>query len=396
MIEEGSHEKLISNCLKIQESGYTKEITTTLNDDNSMESHVQCDKNGQLSNATGEDEQSYNNHHIVPIGLLIVFATIYLGMSSLPRCFVNCAEKNILRTTQTYPHPENIKGAQNVLDRLLEYKDICKDLAIFTKDINKTQHEENKTVSQKQSLLDFAESSGDTVDGGSGRGDKCSKAYTKVNKFTKTDKKDAEPIIYLFALVFIYLLLKAASDINQHYKSENKNDKRFLRRCSLQSYAQTHRDRRASKEQKRTVASSSSSRRDTGAEQQYYYHNLEMSSSQKTPTPPPPPLSPLPGSGSGSGNHNWQLLRQRMTLSLDNSNSLSPLTKPELSVMMQRRRCSVPASTFHQQRHNSKNPLGLLSDSLERRTSITMPLVDSVDMLGPETTKRRVRMINRH
>lgn len=52
----------------------------------------------------------------------------------------------------------------------------------------------------------------------------------RQSKNGKPDKKKdipkkpntAEPIIYLFALVFIYLLLKAASDINQHYKTVNK------------------------------------------------------------------------------------------------------------------------------------------------------------------------------
>lgn len=69
--------------------------------------------------------------------------------------------------------------------------------------------------------------------------------------------------------------------------------------------------------------------------------------------------------------------------------------------MMKRRRCSVPVA-LNYQRQTIKNstiplPLGMLNDPLnQRRTSITMPLDSLVDPLSPETSKRRVRMINRH
>ncbi|XP_075165617.1 uncharacterized protein LOC142238013 isoform X2 [Haematobia irritans] len=333
-----------------------------------------------------------NNHRIVPIGLLIVFVTIYLGLSSIPICFVNCTQENILRTPHIISYSKR-EESQKILERLLEYKDICKDLEIFTRsqiprsgyltDINKTTQNGIEKGVKKGISLNIPESSIATMDEGSGRGDKCSKpSYTKGNKFTKTDKKDsAEPIIYLFALVFIYLLLKAASDINQHYKSENKNDKRFLRRCSLQSYAQTHRDRRVSKEHKRVVTSS---RQNIGIEAQFYKCNVETATQK--PQTPSPILIPSP-----RVKNNWQLLRQHMTLSLDNS---SPLPKPEFSTLIRSRRCSVPASAFHNPWQN-KNTHGILPDQLERRISITMPL-DTIDSLGIETTKRRVRMINRH
>ncbi|XP_075165616.1 uncharacterized protein LOC142238013 isoform X1 [Haematobia irritans] len=361
-----------------------------------------------------------NNHRIVPIGLLIVFVTIYLGLSSIPICFVNCTQENILRTPHIISYSKR-EESQKILERLLEYKDICKDLEIFTRsqiprsgyltDINKTTQNGIEKGVKKGISLNIPESSIATMDEGSGRGDKCSKpSYSKKtkkskysikvpsngkngfhknktskakgNKFTKTDKKDsAEPIIYLFALVFIYLLLKAASDINQHYKSENKNDKRFLRRCSLQSYAQTHRDRRVSKEHKRVVTSS---RQNIGIEAQFYKCNVETATQK--PQTPSPILIPSP-----RVKNNWQLLRQHMTLSLDNS---SPLPKPEFSTLIRSRRCSVPASAFHNPWQN-KNTHGILPDQLERRISITMPL-DTIDSLGIETTKRRVRMINRH
>ncbi|XP_073814073.1 uncharacterized protein [Musca autumnalis] len=205
------------------------------------------------------DNNKNNQQHIVPIGLLIVLVTIYLGLSGLQRCFVNCSEnETIPKSAQNLLYENNdIKDPQVILERLLEYKDICKDLEIFTKEINKTK--QNKVAETKQTSLEI-ENSGSGSGHASiadGSGEECtssSKSYTKnANKHDKKDmninKKNssAEPIIYLFALVFIYLLIKAASDINQHYKSENKNDKRFMRRCSLQSYAQAHRDRRSSK-----------------------------------------------------------------------------------------------------------------------------------------------------
>lgn len=198
-----------------------------------------------------------NNHHVVPIGVLIVLMTIYLGMTNIQKCLVNCMEnpqnteilpkkQNIINYLQ---RPDNLKRSQ-IVERLLEYKDICKDLEIFTKDLNiKNQQEfhQNHYNPEEDELIKSIE-----VNSGSGNGN-CAKltitklkkskysikttnaknGFNKYNKsvkakFLKTQKKElnlnkknstAEPIIYLFALVFIYLLLKAASDINQHYKS---------------------------------------------------------------------------------------------------------------------------------------------------------------------------------
>ncbi|XP_061391419.1 uncharacterized protein LOC133326830 [Musca vetustissima] len=245
-----------------------------------------------------------NQQHIVPIGLLIVLATIYLGMSGIQSCFVNCSENHqlLLKSAQNLIYNNNnddIKDPQVILERLLEYKDICRDLEIFTKELNKTTNAKTQEQTDDVKNEIVLENSGSGSGGGSGAngatddgsGDECTtttsstKSYSKKNKKPKSkysikfptnakngfhkynksttkakngkhDKKDlninkknssAEPIIYLFALVFIYLLIKAASDINQHYKSENKKDKNFMRRCSLQSYAQAHRDRRSSK-----------------------------------------------------------------------------------------------------------------------------------------------------
>ncbi|XP_011295938.3 uncharacterized protein LOC101892249 isoform X1 [Musca domestica] len=409
--------------------------------------------------------ENNNQQHIVPIGLLIVLLTIYLGLSGVQSCFANSSQnEDILKSLPNLMYNQvEINERQLILERFLEYKDICRDLEIFTKEINRTKPKvpnksaeiRKKETTLKTEYRDYSGSGSGSRAVADGSGDECattksyskkykkpkSKYYIKLpnnpkngfhkhNKSTKAknarhhDKKDlninkknssAEPIIYLFALVFIYLLLKAASDINQHYKSENKNDKRFMRRCSLQSYAQAHRDRRSSKElalktkqqqqHQRTLASLQRSiiaeqQKPKPQQQQHFYHHhhhhIETSSVQRTPSTPPT-LSPAPRSSHG----NWQLLRQHMTLSVDNSDLIvTPLTKPEFSSMMKRRRCSVPvALNYHRQttkNSSNPNPLGTLTDPLIRRTSITMPL-DSLDPLAAsDGTKRRVRMINRH
>ncbi|XP_005191746.4 uncharacterized protein LOC101892249 isoform X2 [Musca domestica] len=378
--------------------------------------------------------ENNNQQHIVPIGLLIVLLTIYLGLSGVQSCFANSSQnEDILKSLPNLMYNQvEINERQLILERFLEYKDICRDLEIFTKEINRTKPKvpnksaeiRKKETTLKTEYRDYSGSGSGSRAVADGSGDECAttKSYTKNARHH--DKKDlninkknssAEPIIYLFALVFIYLLLKAASDINQHYKSENKNDKRFMRRCSLQSYAQAHRDRRSSKElalktkqqqqHQRTLASLQRSiiaeqQKPKPQQQQHFYHHhhhhIETSSVQRTPSTPPT-LSPAPRSSHG----NWQLLRQHMTLSVDNSDLIvTPLTKPEFSSMMKRRRCSVPvALNYHRQttkNSSNPNPLGTLTDPLIRRTSITMPL-DSLDPLAAsDGTKRRVRMINRH
>uniref|UniRef100_A0A1I8N308 Uncharacterized protein n=1 Tax=Musca domestica TaxID=7370 RepID=A0A1I8N308_MUSDO len=212
------------------------------------------------------ENKNNNQQHIVPIGLLIVLLTIYLGLSGVQSCFANSSQnEDILKSLPNLMYNQvEINERQLILERFLEYKDICRDLEIFTKEINRTKPKvpnksaeiRKKETTLKTEYRDYSGSGSGSRAVADGSGDECAttKSYTKNARHH--DKKDlninkknssAEPIIYLFALVFIYLLLKAASDINQHYKSENKNDKRFMRRCSLQSYAQAHRDRRSSK-----------------------------------------------------------------------------------------------------------------------------------------------------
>ena len=243
------------------------------------------DLNQQFKESTKYTKNNNNNHqHIVPVGIIIVLMTVYLGMSSIPKCLVSCVEDKL---DQLEPKKKDIlidlykteyKENSFILDRLLEYKDICKDLEIFTKDKDQTLSNqetlngvpsdtsgdsgifdnEEQEGSNLALAIDDSLASNEASASGSGSGLHCltelraknkkskysikstnhKNGFNKYNKSSKAkynknnnNKKEinlnkknstAEPIIYLFALVFIYLLLKAASDINQHYKYVRK------------------------------------------------------------------------------------------------------------------------------------------------------------------------------
>ncbi|XP_067627153.1 uncharacterized protein [Eurosta solidaginis] len=239
-----------------------------------------------------------NSVLVVPIGILFVLASLYLAASAFQSNFANnkdqkdhvIQDENLLKQKEQPQGQEAVERIK-ILEKLLEYKDLCTELEIFTKDLRLLNELiKKKDLSKyylpgivevgedRRCIVDHeerTESSSHTVNKAYPRNKlshrnvqrRINKATSMKNNKIKNDnsknfsdgnnkKSDqttskksntAEPIIYLFALVFIYLLLKAASDINQHYKLQNKGDKR-LRRCSLQSYAQIHKqDRRASK-----------------------------------------------------------------------------------------------------------------------------------------------------
>ncbi|XP_068145225.1 uncharacterized protein [Drosophila tropicalis] len=168
-----------------------------------------------------------NNHHVVPLGILIVLCTMYLTAAGLQRNYIYYVKTGVAASNLP-------PSTENEIQLESQDKPTCQKLQIFQKDISEPFNDDNlKTSSKTFSGLKSLKRNKNSKNG-------------KLLEAKKKKSNTAEPIIYLFALVFIYLLLKAASDINQHYKS-NKGDKR-LRRCSLQSYAQAHKqDRRASK-----------------------------------------------------------------------------------------------------------------------------------------------------
>ncbi|XP_032596817.1 uncharacterized protein LOC6568747 isoform X2 [Drosophila grimshawi] len=177
-----------------------------------------------------------NNRYVVPLGVLMVLCTIYLMIAGLQTNYDYYFKPGVAALNPS-SNPPNVDATNYVHT---QPQPLCRQVDIFTENALKGQANLLKQQS-KQSSNNLA----------------IRRKQQRISK-SKTTKKDitkksntAEPIIYLFALVFIYLLLKAASDINQHYKSK-KGDKR-LRRCSLQSYAQkeqrsSHLDRRASKD----------------------------------------------------------------------------------------------------------------------------------------------------
>ncbi|TMW52233.1 hypothetical protein DOY81_002700 [Sarcophaga bullata] len=507
---ETETETLAEESNEIFKDCSNKEIKQENFEDNSPSSFSSHDLNQKQQQQHQQFEEftkytkNNNNHHqhIVPVGIIIVVMTIYLGISSIPKCLVSCVEdkhqpehkkKDILMDLYKTENKEN----SLILDRLLEYKDICKDLEIFTKDKDQTKSNKEPLYDMLNDIETLSDSSGDTdvydneeqegsnlataMDDGSanneasasGSGSHCLRelrtknkkskysikstnhknGFNKYNKSSKAkynknnnNKKEinlnkknstAEPIIYLFALVFIYLLLKAASDINQHYKYQNKNDKR-LRRCSLQSYAQTHRpDRRASKElalkqkqQQQQQQRLKSLSRTPSQDQQYHHHqhhaqvhqqpkqHLMATLLQKTEQLQQQQqqqqqqqhqhITSSPVRPKKLYSSNWQLLRQHTnTQSLDNSdlltNTIGGMKNQEFSSSLMARRCSVPVAALNYQRQiiSSHSPLSTVSDhhhhhsvsgSLSRRTSLAM---DPNESFLPET-KRRVRMINRH
>ncbi|KAH8300166.1 hypothetical protein KR044_011055, partial [Drosophila immigrans] len=183
-----------------------------------------------------------NNHHVVPLGILVVLSTIYLMIAGVQINYDYYFKSGVDAVEISNQNDDSQEpNAFPLEEKKLADQPMCRMIEIFTIQEHISRRSTNK---QKLKIM----KNGNSVAIAS-RSSKTSALNRKKEVAKKSNT--AEPIIYLFALVFIYLLLKAASDINQHYKSQNKGDKR-LRRCSLQSYAQkdqraAHLDRRASK-----------------------------------------------------------------------------------------------------------------------------------------------------
>ncbi|XP_060660514.1 uncharacterized protein LOC132794235 [Drosophila nasuta] len=188
----------------------------------------------------GKLRRPSNNHHVVPLGILVVLSTIYLMIAGLQINYVYYFKSGVDAVEISKQNDSQEPYVFPPEERNFEEPPLCRKLEIFS-----IQVQTSRSSSKRQKLKILKNGNGLAT---GSRPSKTLAAHRKRDIAKKSNT--AEPIIYLFALVFIYLLLKAASDINQHYKS-SKGDKR-LRRCSLQSYAQkdqrsAHLDRRASK-----------------------------------------------------------------------------------------------------------------------------------------------------
>lgn len=152
-----------------------------------------------------------NNHHVVPIGIIIVLCTVYLMIAGLQNNYNYYLKPGVAALKL------NQQNANDQLQHLLaiekgEQQPVCREVEVFNKEeftlkeVKESKGQQLVNIKRHKQQIKSIKSSG---------------KQSKTELQRKKDKKPntAEPIIYLFALVFIYLLLKAASDINQHYKT---------------------------------------------------------------------------------------------------------------------------------------------------------------------------------
>lgn len=191
-----------------------------------------------------------NQKYLVSLTVIIAFLILYLTNCSLKHVY----ERNLLKLKEIEEsknellrneQEKELKRRSKILETFLEHKDRCYDIQVFTKKEEIYEAEENgdefdyDTESMEESLEE--EIIKTEVENKKSHIFDQKRARYKIPKFKKKTtlrKKDiskksssqphqsqskknsssSEPIIYLFALIFIYLLLKAASDISQHYK----------------------------------------------------------------------------------------------------------------------------------------------------------------------------------
>lgn len=155
-----------------------------------------------------------NNHHVVPIGIIIVLCTVYLMIAGVQNNYNYYLKPGVaaLKLNQENANDQFHHLLAIEKDIVPEEQPVCREIEVFSKeeftlkDVKVSKGQQLATIKRRKQQMKSIKSSG---------------KQSKSELQRKKDKKPntAEPIIYLFALVFIYLLLKAASDINQHYKT---------------------------------------------------------------------------------------------------------------------------------------------------------------------------------
>ena len=163
---------------------------------------------------------SNNAQHIPVFGILMILFTLYVGLTlhnNMGQCSLSYEEVPIME-------PFKSKLINSFNHRMLEQKDSCNDVHIFQKDLameelkkklKESEQEELKPLSNGHKAhnkfnLKPPKPTAKTI---------AKKAQSAEGDSNNKKSSTAEPIIYLFAFVFVYLLLKAVSDINNHYKT---------------------------------------------------------------------------------------------------------------------------------------------------------------------------------
>ncbi|XP_016940843.3 uncharacterized protein [Drosophila suzukii] len=324
-------------------------------------------------------DKDTNNHHVVPLGILVVLCTMYIMVAGLQQNYKYYFKPGVAALDLN--HRPTSDSQPEVMDEEQAPDTSCQQMDVFGR---KSGRSPSAHPVSRRSQGKATKRTKNATGNGVSKQPRLATSLEGNKKKDATKKSNtAEPIIYLFALVFIYLLLKAASDINQHYKSQNKGDKR-LRRCSLQSYAQIHKqDRRASKVEESPIFRRKhvlGEERSVSVDRYKYTQNEEGGFTKTAPKVQEyhhRVISPLASRPShphpftpGSGDTRFE---------------------PRLN-----RRSSVPISINYQTVHVS----GPYPPELARRGSV-ISLTGQIPDLGAMPggsidPKRRVRMINRH
>ncbi|XP_064536216.1 uncharacterized protein LOC135426831 isoform X5 [Drosophila montana] len=352
-------------------------MQTETKDENSTVDRVRSSD----ENPTELSDCRNNNHHVVPIGILIVLVTVYLMIAGVQNNY-NCYVKpGVVALKLSKPNvnfkDKNVHAYRKELG--FEEQPLCRKIDVFSNELftlKKANESTGQSIMSSNLLIKRRKQL------------KSIKSKSQSTRKRENSKKSntAEPIIYLFALVFIYLLLKAASDINQHYKT-NKGDKR-LRRCSLQSYAQkeqrhNHQDRRASKDFP------------LHTRHNIFVEGRSVSLDRYREGKAPKELSRSVRQQTSVGDHPRTYPFKPIHPAVAKHFTGDAHLEPRMC-----RRLSVPISINYQTVHVSK----LVHPEMARRGSVAdmaitglPPTVPSVlpTMQTPDT-KRRVRMINRH
>jgi len=172
-------------------------------------------------------DKDTNNHHVVPLGILVVLCTMYLMVAGLQHNYkyyfkpgVAALDLNHRPTSDSQPEVMDEEQEAQAPDTS------CQQMDVFGR---KSGRSPSAHPVSRRSQGKATKRTKNATGNGVSKQPRLATSLEGNKKKDATKKSNtAEPIIYLFALVFIYLLLKAASDINQHYKSVRLSNSSIL------------------------------------------------------------------------------------------------------------------------------------------------------------------------